>query len=164
MILSISYLITNFKNFNNNTNNIIENLLCGFDINSTDFSGITLLMLASRAGLTLLVEILIKKGASINLQDRYGRTALHHACWSPEYDQNNKKKEILNCIQLLLDNNADARLQTIGGYTALMYFVDYWKITGNSFPIFQKLTIASNLNSKNKYNQTAHDIFNLKKD
>ena len=48
----------------------------GADINLKTHHGTTLLMIASRAGLTGLVNILIDKGADVNAKDDNGNTAL----------------------------------------------------------------------------------------
>ena len=56
-----------------------ESLNLGFPLDSRDNKGNTLLMIISQAGHRKLAELLILRGASVNLQNHKGNTALHFA-------------------------------------------------------------------------------------
>ena len=58
-----------------------------------------------------MVRMLLQRGASVNLQDSLGSTALMHAA----------ANGYTTIVQALLDAKADASLQDIGGGTALMW-------------------------------------------
>ena len=58
-----------------------------------------------------MVRMLLQRGASVNLQDSTGATALMHATANGH----------TTIVQALLDAKADASLQTKGGNTALMW-------------------------------------------
>lgn len=90
--------------------------------------GVTLLMIAakiqapnenSRRGAESVrelsqLQVLIKAGAELNVQDSQGRTALHYAA---EYSRHNN-------IKMLIDAGADADLKDKNGKTALDYLKD----------------------------------------
>ena len=58
-----------------------------------------------------MVRLLLQRGASVNLQDSFGYTALIGAAMCGR----------TTIVQALLDAKADASPQDTGGYTALMY-------------------------------------------
>lgn len=59
------------------------------------------------------VELLLQRGASVNRQDRTGRTALSHAC----------ENGYLDAVKILVQNNADPEIADTCGNSALMYAV-----------------------------------------
>lgn len=59
------------------------------------------------------VELLLQRGASVNRQDRDGRTALSYAC----------ENGYLDAVKMLVRNNADPEIVDTWGNTALMYAV-----------------------------------------
>ncbi len=73
-------------------------------------SGITLLMLAANCGHERVVELLLRRGAEINLQDSIGITALMAAA-------RNGCERVVN---LLIRRGAEVNLQDSDGFTALM--------------------------------------------
>ena len=75
----------------------------------------TLLMMATYGGQEALVRMLLRRGASVNLQDSDGWTALMHAA----------ARGHTTIVQALLDAKADASLQTGSGSTALWMAEDY---------------------------------------
>lgn len=54
-----------------------DSLNSGFPINCCDPNGTTLLMIACRNKHRRIVEVLVTRGADVNLQDDAGNTALH---------------------------------------------------------------------------------------
>lgn len=60
-----------------------------------------------------LVELLVRKGADVNLQDENGNTALHHIARSSELPQRTRMAEIL------LENGADIHIRNHIGRTPL---------------------------------------------
>jgi ankyrin repeat protein len=81
----------------------------GADVNATDESGRTALMLAA-CGHTITCEILIKKGADVDFKDRDGRTALMFAAVTSQD----------NIAKMLIENGADVNAKDIYNMTALM--------------------------------------------
>lgn len=59
------------------------------------------------------VELLLQRGASVNHQDRSGRTALSYAC----------ENGYLDSVKILVQNNADPEIADTCGNSALMYAV-----------------------------------------
>lgn len=59
------------------------------------------------------VELLLQRGASVNRQDRSGRTALSYAC----------ENGYLDAVKILVQNNADPEIADTYGNSALMYAV-----------------------------------------
>lgn len=80
------------------------------NINSQDILGDTALMLASRNGHKVIVELLLKYMADVNLKNHVGNRALILAAEAGY-------KEILD---ILIKNKADVNLQNRFGNTALM--------------------------------------------
>jgi uncharacterized protein len=75
----------------------------GHNINETDKGGETPLHFAARFHLVEIAEILIKHGASIDVQDAYGNTPLWRATF--------EAKGRVELIKLLLANGADPNLE-----------------------------------------------------
>ena len=77
-----------------------------------ELEGMTLLMgAAASGGQEAMVWMLLQRGASVNLQDSLGATALMHAAAHGH----------TTIAQALLDAEADASLQSKSGSTALMF-------------------------------------------
>lgn len=57
------------------------------------------------------MNLLLQRGANVNQQDEYGRTALSYAC----------EKGYLDAVKMLVKNNADPEMVDAWGNTALMY-------------------------------------------
>jgi ankyrin repeat protein len=83
----------------------------GVDARCAEHYGWRLLMAAACGGQEAMVRMLLQRGASINLQDSLGRTALTGAALCGH----------TTTVQALLDAKADASLRGISGSTALMY-------------------------------------------
>ncbi|XP_041347042.1 serine/threonine-protein phosphatase 6 regulatory ankyrin repeat subunit B-like [Gigantopelta aegis] len=70
---------------------ILERLLdLGVNVNSIDDGLKTTAMYPSRSGLTNILHCLVEHGADLNLEDKYGQTCLHYACFS-------KNEDIIRC-------------------------------------------------------------------
>jgi ankyrin repeat protein len=82
----------------------------GLDARWSEKYGVTLLMAAAVGGQEAMVRMLLRLGASVNLQNSEGCTALMDAAADGH----------TTIVQALLDAKADASLQTISGSTALM--------------------------------------------
>ena len=82
----------------------------GVDARCAEREDMTLLITATYGGLEAMVRMLLRRGASINLQDSNGHTALIGAA----------AFGTTTVVQALLDAKADASLQTENGITALM--------------------------------------------
>ena len=82
----------------------------GVDARCAELKDVTLLMAAACGGQEPMVRMLLRRGASVNLQDSFSFTALMIAA-------NNGHTMI---VQALLDAKADASLQDKKGETALM--------------------------------------------
>ncbi|CAM9834566.1 unnamed protein product, partial [Sphacelaria rigidula] len=86
-----------------------ESLNVGFDIESEDETGNTLLIIAVQqlqVRLIAVVEFLLKRGANINHANAAGNTALHFAM---SYDTSGKMGEFL------INNGADDSLENKNG-------------------------------------------------
>ena len=82
---------------------------CVDNIDATDFHGDTALITAVRSFNADIVNILIKKGANINVKGEYGKTALIFAV-----------NTTTNIINILIENGADINAKSACGETALM--------------------------------------------
>jgi len=92
----------------------------GVDARCAEHKGAMLLMAAAQGGHNAMVQMLLQRGASVNLQGSHGHTALICAA----------DKGHLTVVRALLDAKADTLLQTTGinGYdshTALTMAEDY---------------------------------------
>ena len=87
---------------------LVEN---GADVNLTDVNGNTpLIFIIHKSGNLEMTERLIAKGATVNVQNRTGETALMYAAWRGHSA----------IVKLLLENRADVTLKNRQGDTALM--------------------------------------------
>ena len=82
----------------------------GVDARCAELNDVTLLTAAAYGGQGAIVRMLLQRGASVNLQDSLGLTALMNAA----------ARGHTTTVQVLLDAKADASLQGIDGSTALM--------------------------------------------
>ena len=73
-------------------------------------SGLTLLMGAAHYGHERVVEMMLRRGAEISLQNSFGETALM-------YSAENGHERV---VELLLQHGAEVSLRNSDGYTALM--------------------------------------------
>ena len=80
-----------------------------YDLKIVDFYGKTLLMWAAIKGNISLVELLIKKGAEVNIRDKHNNTAL---MWAVRNMHNDVSR-------ILLKNNADISIKCRRNETAL---------------------------------------------
>ena len=78
----------------------------GFDVNTEDANGNTLLIMASQQVNVSLCEMLLKRGADVNHQNANGNTALHYAM---AYDLSG------DVGQFLIENGADDSLENQWG-------------------------------------------------
>ena len=87
------------------------------NVNYTDSDGSSFLILASFFGYTEVCEMLIDKGANLDLQRSDGLTALHAAI-NTEFKEENK--EYLEIVKLLIDKGANLDLPWFTDHTPLM--------------------------------------------
>jgi len=76
--------------------------------NGTSELGVPLLHAACKRNDPLLVSLLLKSGANVNMKSQYGETALHLAA----------KQNLHGVAIILLDNNADTAIFDQRGYAA----------------------------------------------
>lgn len=84
-------------------------------LDGADAAAEPLLAYAASAARAELIELLLGKGADVNMKDRMGRTALHWACYICRY---NPFFELVRCAEGQIDWNA----RTLEGQTALDLF------------------------------------------
>ena len=101
----------------------------------TDSFGKTLLMKAAKAGNDWQISALLASGANINLKDKDGWTALMYAV---------RYQESLNCVDLLLQAQADVKIKNNYGSSALMIASCY----NNNPQIIKKLLSYYQMNDK----------------
>ena len=83
----------------------------GVDARCAELNDVTLLTAAAYGGQGAIVRMLLQRGASVNLQDSLGLTALMNAA----------ARGHTTTVQVLLDAKADASLQAESGNKALMW-------------------------------------------
>ena len=83
----------------------------GVDARCAEQYGLTLLMEAAMGGHEAMVRMLLRRGASVNLQSSGDGTALMYAAADGH----------ITIVRALLDAKADASLRDTGGITALMW-------------------------------------------
>ena len=88
----------------------------GVDAGCAEREGETLLMSAGWGGQKVMVRLLLRRGASVNLQRYNGGTALMDAAYNDH----------ATTVQALLDAKADTSLQSTNGWTALT-LAEHWK-------------------------------------
>lgn len=159
----------------------------GFNVNITSESNCNLLINACSLCYVEIVKVLIKNGANLDVQDKYGKTALMHAVTS--YNDNISRyiivkmlieagagvdildkfgrtplmmstyNEDIKVVQTLLEGGADPNITDNGGETALFYSVGK-----NGDPTITKMLIDSgaDIHHKNKSGNTVFDINRFK--
>ena len=113
-------------------------LSIGADPNATDIIGQTALQTAARSGQTPIVKLLLESGANLDIQSRYGNTALMQVVWSRGWQLEGDIQSatpmaiwhsgIRQAVDLLLKNGADPNIQNKSGETALMVVVSQGKL------------------------------------
>ncbi|CDK30211.1 ankyrin repeat domain-containing protein [Candidatus Babela massiliensis] len=120
---------------------VMQLILAGANVNTTDNSGNTALMEASKKDYKDIVEMLIKTGANVNATANDGNTAL---MWASK----NGYKDVL---EILINAGADVNAKTIYGFTALI-----WSSRNGHKDIVEMLIKAgANVNAKTIYGNTA---------
>ena len=98
----------------------VEDLLdCGIaPVDSVDGSGRSVLMKACYSAHSDLVTKLLELGASVDLRDCGGSTALRWVCEC--IDEDKEEADLLECATALLDARADVNAADLSGTTPLM--------------------------------------------
>ncbi|MGH9822759.1 MAG: ankyrin repeat domain-containing protein, partial [Blastocatellia bacterium] len=89
-------------------------LAAGMDPDVRNKSGQTALMAAARKGQCAAIEMLLDRGASVNLKDSEGVMALHYAAGAPDD---------FKCLKTLIAHGADVKARTSRGSTPLIYAI-----------------------------------------
>ncbi|MFZ2899303.1 MAG: ankyrin repeat domain-containing protein [Saprospiraceae bacterium] len=95
-----------------------------------------------------LMRWLIEKGADVDAQDKNGYTALHFAAQEVKPD----------CIQILLDHNANPNIKDVHGNTPAWVAVMNWKAGKNFDSLFKLVQANADLKIRNNANRNAYDI------
>lgn len=96
----------------NNPSKVLNLLEAKTPVDIADASGRTPLMVAKSA---LMMELLLKNNANVNLKDNQGQTALHHLVERPKKFLNK-----IEAIKALVENGADINEKNLKGQTPLM--------------------------------------------
>ncbi|XP_041351820.1 serine/threonine-protein phosphatase 6 regulatory ankyrin repeat subunit B-like [Gigantopelta aegis] len=97
----------------------------GFNVNSTDGSGITPLHLAAKGKSLEIIKYLVEKGCQVNLSDKWGTTALQLATTDNTYD----------VIAYLLEQGADPNTNLQNSKGSLLHLA----VSNNDLHLVQKL-------------------------
>lgn len=130
------------------------------EIDKVNERGWTALMIAARNCNTYkslnILNLLLKLGANINLQEKCGWTVLHYVVnnFGEGYDE-----ICLKILKLLLEFGADVNLTELYGRTALMMFMD----RSNIAPVKLLLEYDSKPEKNKKYQYIVTDISLLNK-
>ena len=125
---------------------ILEKLEGGFDINTVDSGGRTLLMEAAINNNNVLLELLLSNGADPNIREEKNWTALHFAVQN--YD--------LVSSKLLLENGADVNAQDAYGNNVISRAVLNSRGRGDVIRLLRKY--GADINSKNMSGISALDL------
>lgn len=82
-----------------------------FNLNGFNEEQLSPLMVAARQGNLYMVNQLLEAGAQVDLENKYGYTALWYACLSNE----------IKIVNLLINNNAELNHKSQSGTTPLIY-------------------------------------------
>ncbi|KNG85962.1 ankyrin repeat protein [Aspergillus nomiae NRRL 13137] len=113
------------------------------DINVTNYSGETPLHKAAERGHRKMVDFLVQSGAVVDLQDDYGRTALHRAVSSKGH-----------AMRLLVNRKADVFARDMFGQTALHMAAK----AGLRNDVYFLLGHGASADDKDDSGQTARDL------
>ena len=122
-------------------------LMKGADVNGSQASGWTPLMLASYKGYKEIVELLIAKGADVNARDDNGKTALLEALNPMHRELEKNDKEI---AKLLIAKGADVNAKNNNGQTPLMFAAN----TGCKDIVELLVAKGADLNVRNEFGDT----------
>jgi len=122
------------KALQNNPKKIME-LIPSINLNSQENdSGYTLLMYVVRNNWVEVVKALIERKANLDLQDKYGETALMKAIFDSSYGTLNQAQSSADIAIALILQGANLNLQDREGYTALMHAA-----SSGDMPLVKKL-------------------------
>jgi len=146
----INHLFDALSNIEYNKDDIVDliNRVPLEDINTKGTIGNTLLITASIKRYDEIIELLVQKGADVDIQNDYGYTAL--MCTS--------MLGATPAAESLIEANADINIQCNGGYTALMYTARY-----NNIDIVRMLLQEENIDIDlhNNSGYTALDVAHI---
>jgi ankyrin repeat protein len=114
------------------------------DPNGRDFSGVPVIIYAAIQKNTDVFEVLIDKGARVNVADPAGTTPLH---WAARYGR-------VRAVNMLLDRGAAARIADDEGNTALHFAARQQ----NPEPVRRLRAAGADPSARNKAGQTALDV------
>ena len=144
------YKALHYACINNSSPEVFSCLLeKGADINACLNDGMTPLMIAAEDSLVNVVTFLIKQGANVDLQDNYGKTALHYALGSLNFSF-----EILCC---LIQKGADVNTGSNDKLTSLMIAAEKGHI--NALTLLIKFGADADLQDKNGKTALHHAVY-----
>ena len=144
------YKALHYACINNSSPEVFSCLLeKGADINACLNDGMTPLMIAAEDSLVNVVTFLIKQGANVDLQDNYGKTALHYALGSLNFSF-----EILCC---LIQKGADVNTGSNEKLTPLMIAAEKGHI--NALTLLIKFGADVDLQDKNGKTAPHHAVY-----
>lgn len=117
----------------------------GFDINTADKNGFTLLHIAASNGMEVATKYLLSRGANTNLRNKDGRTPLHFAAGRGFHG---------SCpaiVKQLIQHGADATIKDAANHTPAEYAVEQQNEWINSAS-FKSWDYATQNDWKNEYN------------
>lgn len=154
--LHYSLIKTIEKHYPERTKSLLDK---GADVNGVGKTGGTPLMAAEFCGVPEMVELLIERGARVDVVDHYGLTALHNPF---RLDQAANAK----CVQLLIAQGADVNARNAKGQTPLWMAVDVslqsWE--DNSLSIHALLDAGADIFIADHQGKTPYDLLRESKD
>lgn len=121
------------------------------DVNVKNDQGMTPLNMAVMNETLEVAEVLLKRGADVNVKDKNKCSPLHNACIL-RYEKFTSRDEAF--VGLLLEHNADINARTVLGNTPLHYASQY----GTTRMVELLIGAGADLNSKNNYGCTPFDV------